>query len=365
MTQSLLARGRLAAPIAAPTRLLTRFGARHGHWITALIAAIYSGCLTAFAADMVLITPLAFGVFYAPLVATAIYHEDKRAVWVLAALASALVVIGALFPAVYPDIATMLTNRALSIAAVLATAAFVWHARRTQDRLADQTARAEAAERVKGEVLTNLSQEIRTPLHSMIGILELVAASGRPEHTAALTMVRGAGRRLAATVDNLVDLTQLEGRHLPPETVDLGTLLRQAVEARRRDAAARQIELSLHIPTAPPAQIHANPWAVRRILENVVGDAIAYTAPGGTVAARLDLNQDRVAAEISDTGTRPPGALNLATDPDLGRLMPSVMGIALSHRLARASGATLSYGTGGGGQTVARLTCAAADQASR
>ncbi len=53
---------------------------------------------------------------------------------------------------------------------------FVWHARSVQDRLAAQTGRAEAAERIKTEVLTNLSQEIRAPLYSMIGVLELLAA---------------------------------------------------------------------------------------------------------------------------------------------------------------------------------------------
>src|SRR6202051_4466025 len=75
------------------------------------------------------------------------------------------------------------------------------HARKIQDQLIQQTSRAAAAERMKTEVLTNLSQEIRAPLYAMIGVLELVAAEGRSNQTAALNMVRTSGRRLVATID--------------------------------------------------------------------------------------------------------------------------------------------------------------------
>ena len=341
------------------------FPGHNGRLTAALVLAIYLGCLGAFVADMVSVTPLAFGVFYAPLVATGIYYDDKRAVWVLSAIASAMVILGAFFPSIYPDVPTLLVNRGLSIAALLATAAFVWHGRRVQDRLAAQTDRAEAAERIKGEVLTNLSQEIRTPLHSMIGVLELIAADGRSEHKAALGMVRTAGRRLATTVDNLVDLTQLEDRTMPAETVDLGMLLRQTVEAMRRDAAIRQIDLSIEISSTASATVHANAWALRRILENTIGDAIAYTAPGGIVMARIDACDGAVSAVISDSGTRPPGALQSAAESDIGRLMPSVMGLALSQRLAHAVGAGLAFGTGPGELTTARLTLPAREGATR
>ncbi|MSO99967.1 MAG: HAMP domain-containing histidine kinase [Acetobacteraceae bacterium] len=342
--------------------------ARHGSWATGLVVTIYAGCLTAFLADVASTSPLAFGVFYAPLVVTATFHEDKRAVWVLAAISCVMVVLGAVFPALNPDLEVLLLNRFLSIVAVLATAAFVRHGRSIQDRLAEETERAEAAEQIKTEVLTNLSQEIRTPLHSMIGVLELIAADGRSEHKAALGMVRTAGRRLVATVDNLVDLTQFEGEIMPAEPVDLGMLVRQTTESSRSDAVARQIEMRVTVPSAAATLVHANPWAVRRILENMIGDAITYTAPGGKVLVEVVSEGDQIAAEITDTGTRPPGALQLVSDPDVSRLMPSVMGLALSQRLARAMHARLMFSTSAGEQTTARLVLpavAARVQASR
>jgi signal transduction histidine kinase len=356
----------LAARDAVSIRgMLHAAAARHGKWSLWLVLAIYAGCLAAFIADLASTNTLAFGVFYAPLIATAVFYRDRRAVWVLTAIACGMNVVGAFLPVIATDVAELAENRALSTLALLATAAFTWHARKIQDQLAQQTSRAAAAERMKTEVLTNLSQEIRAPLYSMIGVLELVAADSRPDQKAALGMVRTSGRRLVATVDNLVDLTQFEERPMPAEPFDLGQLLRQMAEARRQDAAARQIELIIDIPSgdippgitpsAPDVMVHANPWAVRRILENKIMDAITYTAPGGRVEVSIDGERSHVSAVIVATGMWPAGALHSAADPDATPLSPSIMGLALSQRLARAMGARLVFSNGPGEGTTVRL----------
>jgi signal transduction histidine kinase len=334
--------------------------ARHGRWAVWLVPAIYAGCGVAFIADLVSANTLAFGVFYAPLVATAVFHRDRRAVWVLTAIACAMNIVGAFFPVVDIQLSELAGNRLLSTLALLATAAFTWHARSIQEQLAEQTSRAEAAERIKTEVLTNLSQEIRAPLHSMLGILELVAADGRPDQKAALGMVRGAARRLVNTVDNLVDLTQFAATPMPAETVDLGTLLRQTAESRRPDAAARQITLTINIPSDGQAMVHANSWAVRRILENKIADAITYTAPGGRIEVSAETARADCAAVIATTGIWPPGAIQSVSDPTGALLTPSVMGLALSQRLAQATNARLVFSNGPDEGTTVRLRLPAA-----
>jgi signal transduction histidine kinase len=329
--------------------------ARHGTWATWLVPGIYALCLTAFVADLTSIDTLAFGVFYVPLVATAVFHRDKRAVWVLSAMACSMVVLGTFIPGIAPDLRGLIGNRALSICAVLATAMFVRHARLVQDRLAEQTSRAEAAERIKTEVLTNLSQEIRAPLYSMIGVLELVAADSRSDQKMALGMVRSSGRRLVSTIDNLVDLTQFENGTIPAEPMDLAVLLRGTAEAKRQDAAARQISLTIDIPSGQDATVNANPWAARRILENKIGDAITYTAPGGHIEVSLVVGRSHCSAVITTSSTWPPGVLLSAGEPNVGSLMPSVMGLALSQRLARAMGVRLVFSNGPGEGTTVRL----------
>jgi two-component system, NarL family, sensor kinase len=335
---------------------------RHGSWARWFVPAIYAGCLTAFIADLVSVNTVAFGVFYAPLIVTAVFYRDRRAVWVLTAIACVMDVIGSVLPVIPADVGELMANRGLSILALFATAAFTWHARMVQDQLAEQTSRAEAAERIKTEVLTNLSQEIRAPLYSMIGVLELVSADSRPDQKAALGMVRSAGRRLVTTVDNLVDLTQFEQRSMPVEPVNLSQLLRQTADARRQDASARQIGLTIDIPPGSDAMARANPWAVRRILENKIADAIIYTAPGGRIEVSIVAEQDHVSAVITASGKWPAGAFNITNDPDVAPLMPSIMGLVLSQRLARAMNARLVFSNGPGEGTTVRLQLPAAAQ---
>ena len=334
---------------------LRAIGARHRRWAVWLVPAIYAGCIAAFVTDLRSSNTLAFGVFYAPLIVTAVFHRDRRAVWVLTAIACAMNVIGAFFPDVAKDVWELVGNRVLSTLALLATAAFTWHARSIQEQLGEQTERAEAAERIKTEVLDNLSQEIRAPLHAMIGILELVAADSRPDQRAALEMVRGAGRRLAMMVDNLVDLTQFDAASIPAEQINLVSLLRQTAEAKRPDASARQINLTINIPAGGDTMVLANPWAARRILENKIADAIAYTAPGGRIEVTTDTQPDDCSAVISTTSTWPPGAFRSTTDAPSAVLTPSVMGLALSQRLAQAMNARLVVSNGPGEGTTVRL----------
>lgn len=338
-------------------------GARHRRWAVWLVPAIYGGCIAAFIADLLSTNTLAFGVFYAPLIVTAVFHRDRRAVWVLTAIACAMNVIGAVLPAIPKDVWGLVDNRVLSTLALLATAAFTWHARSVQEQLTQQTERAEAAERIKTEVLDNLSQEIRAPLHAMIGILELMAADSRPAQKATLETVRGAARRLAMTVDNLVDLTQLEATPIPAEPIDLGSLLRQTAEARRPDASARQISLAINIPADTDAMVHANSWAARRILEIKLADAIRYTAPGGRIEVSTDCKPDDCSAVISCTATWPAGALQSAIDAAAPPLTPSVMGMALSERLAWAMNARLVFSNGPGQGTTVRLCLPAVGRA--
>jgi signal transduction histidine kinase len=330
-------------------------GARHRHWAVWLVPTIYAGSIAAFVTDLMSADTLAFGVFYAPLIATAAFHRHRRAIWVLTIVACTMNVIGSFIPDIAKDVWGMIENRAVSTLALLATAAFTWHARSIQERLAEQTERAEAAERIKTEVLDNLSQEIRAPLHAMIGILELVAADSRADQRPALETVRGAGRRLAMMVDNLVDLTQFDATSIPAERINLGSLLRQTAEAKRPDASARQISLTINIPATSDTMVQANSWAARRILENKIADAITYTAPGGQIEVSTDTQPDACSAVIATTSTWPPGAYRSTSDSPGAVLTPSVMGLALSQRLAQAMNAALVVSNGPGEGTTVRL----------
>jgi signal transduction histidine kinase len=101
--------------------------------------------------------------------------------------------------------------------------------------------------------------------------------------------------------------------------------------------------------------VSADQWALRRILENKIADAISYTAPGGLVEIAVVREQGWHVVEIVTSGSWPPGALEAAANPDRAMLMPAAMGLALSHRLARTMGASLVFTGGAGEATTIRL----------
>jgi signal transduction histidine kinase len=319
---------------------------RSAQW---LVPFTYGVSGLAFVDDLFRDNTLAYGIIYTPLVATSVFHKGRYGLWIISVVASLMVVAGAFFPVVSPDLPDLIGNRFLSILAILATAAFVHHARDIQDRLAAETRRAEAAERIKTDVLTNLSQEIRTPLHTLLGVLSLTMATSRPDQRVALGRIRSDGKHLLATIDNLLDLTQIEERTLSRQTIDIRTIARDAAESARGAASERQISIALNSDRdSDQAAAIGDSWAMRRILDNLLANAVRLTPPGGTVSVSVARGAGTITASVSDTGKGLSAALTREFDGDSpetdGSSLPATggTGLALSNRLARAMNGRLT-----------------------
>jgi signal transduction histidine kinase len=339
---------------------------RPTRWLVAVLYVL-AGC--AFFLDVVRDNKLAYGIIYAPLIATAVLHRRRSGVWLLSAAASLMVVAGAIIPEVNPDLPDMIGNRVLSILAIIATAAFVQHARGIQERLAAETRRAAAAERIKTDVLNNLSEEIRTPLHTILGVLTLTMASSGPDQREALGRVRTDGKRLLATIDNLIDLTQITEHQLRRQRVDLAAIAGDAAESGRSTAKERQVTIAVNAEReSGHASVIGDPWAIRRIFDNLLANAIRISPPGGTVSVSVYRTPEIVTASISDTGMGFSRALTEEFNKHVldgdGSSLPEAggAGLALSNRLARAmSGSLTAENRTDIGATV-RLSLPAADQ---
>jgi signal transduction histidine kinase len=320
-----------------------------GRFARRLVPLVYGVSALAFLADLERANTLAYGIIYTPLIATAVFQRRRSGVWVLTAVACGLVIVGACFPVVDADLPDMIGNRLLSIVAILATAAFVHHARDIQERLAVQTRRAAAAERIKTDILEDLSAEIRTPLHTLLGVLTLTMVTSKPDQREALGRVRSDGKQLLATIDNLIDLSQTDVRTLQRQTVDIALIARDAVRSAGSAAGERQITVTVtaHGEAAETSAI-GDPWAVRRILDNLLANAVRLTPPGGTVMVRVTRNELTVTASVSDTGNGLPVEVTRDFHVDAPETDGSALratggaGLALSSRLARTMGGRIT-----------------------
>jgi signal transduction histidine kinase len=321
-----------------------------GEWLRRLSPLIYLACGLAFVADLTHLDTLAFGVFYIPMVCTAVLHRNRRSVWWLAGLAIVMVVVGTFIPDLHPSLYDLIGNRMLSIVAILVTAVLVSHAWHVRESLAEQTKRAEAAERLKTEIFTNLGYDLRAPLHAIIGLTQLMSADCRPNQREPLGVVQSASRRLLATISNLVDLTRFE-EHTPcSEPVDLGAMLGRVIDDVRDQAEEGQVTVVTEIAERL-LPLTGDPWAARRIVENLLDNAVKFTPPGGSVKVSVMPSQGAVAVTVTDTGEgMPDDVLSLVgrpfcqTDSNApGQFDGMGAGLALSRRLADAIGADLCF----------------------
>jgi signal transduction histidine kinase len=315
-------------------------------WIRLLAPVIYFFCAFGFIIDLTYDNTLAFGVAYIPAICTAAFYRNPRAVWWLAGIAILMVATGYFFPEVNTDLLVSVGNRLLSILAILVTAALVHYSLDTQKKLAEQTARAEAAEQLKTEVFTNLSHEIRTPLHAFIGFAELMMANCRPDQRLPLGQMQTGGKRLLTTIDNLIDLTNLDHRVLRAEPMDVALSVREAAEAARPAAEERHVAIVVEIAEATKLQATADPWAVRRILDNLISNALKFTDQGGKVVLSTEASSDGIVAAIEDTGIGiSPELMEELCEPEWSDDVAIVAGsgLTLSRRLAQAMQGDLSF----------------------
>jgi len=165
------------------------------------------------------------------------------------------------------------------------------------------TAELEAV-RARDDLIGSVTHELRSPLTSVLGYLDLVRDDeSLQEETRRMLDVAGSNaERLLVIVTDLLqaasDATmKLEMSFLP---MDLRAVAEDAVDAARLLARDRQVSIELHAPRE--VHVLADPARLRQVLDNLVTNAIKYNRPGGTVIVRVAREGANAVAEVQDTG---------------------------------------------------------------
>jgi two-component system phosphate regulon sensor histidine kinase PhoR len=161
-------------------------------------------------------------------------------------------------------------------------------------------------ESMRRDFVANASHELRTPLTSIRGFVEALedGALGEPETARRfLGKIRTHADRMATLIEDLLELSRLEGRDLEPEWTE--TFVPDVVEeiaasfaglATRKDVALRRSDRGA--PT-----VETDPERLRRILENLVDNAVKYTPEGGRVEIVTSATADGgVRIDVADNG---------------------------------------------------------------
>jgi two-component system CheB/CheR fusion protein len=161
------------------------------------------------------------------------------------------------------------------------------------------------ANRRKDEFLAMLSHELRNPLGPISGslfILDHVDPSS-PQAREARAIIDRQVSHLTRLLEDLLDVTRIaRGKiELQCESVELGELLRRAIEDHRTGFETRGIRLETRFGEEP-LWLTADPARLVQIASNLLGNAEKFTPAGGIVTVSLEPRDQLVALRVRDTG---------------------------------------------------------------
>jgi len=174
-------------------------------------------------------------------------------------------------------------------------------------RLADAERSAAEAERSKTEFIAHMSHELRTPLNAIIGFAEVIergfyGAVGHAKYIEYARDIGMAGRSLHSKIGDILEFANLEAGRFPlkPTRFDVTELVGACVNESVGRAFSRRIALDM-VPAAP-AVVQADPLAVRRVVTNLLSNALLYTQEGGSVRVSVCEDEGAVAISVTDNG---------------------------------------------------------------
>lgn len=166
---------------------------------------------------------------------------------------------------------------------------------------------ARQAIQARNQVLGIVAHDLRNPLNTIklaAGLLrDLLAPDGTKAQHNAIDVILRASKRADRLIQDLVDVTRLEAGQLvlTPAKLSAAQLAREGIDSQRALAAAASVALRADLPQEDPT-IWADGERLLQVLENLIGNAVKFTPPGGRITVGVEPREGAALFRVEDTG---------------------------------------------------------------
>ncbi|MCL2089467.1 MAG: response regulator [Oscillospiraceae bacterium] len=174
----------------------------------------------------------------------------------------------------------------------------------------DMLERAKAASRAKGDFLSTMSHEMRTPMNSIIGMTAIgKRATSIEEKNYALKKIEGASSHLLGVINDVLDMAKIEANKLELSISEYNfeKMLHNVISIINFRAEEKQQNLTLNIHDNIPRFLIGDYQRITQVITNLLSNAIKFTPEGGEISLNIYLDEEidglcKLRIEIIDNG---------------------------------------------------------------